>query len=80
LNSLKNGRQELALQLSEDLKKFHTGQVLVAWDSQRTKQQTQLESLGVPCMFVTSEPAATQRQQKVLRILLESINESEDMS
>ncbi|KAG9101084.1 hypothetical protein FS749_010490 [Ceratobasidium sp. UAMH 11750] len=71
--------QGLASQLSEDLKKFHLSRVLVAWDAQRTKQQSQMEALGVPCMFVTSEPAALQRQQKVLRILLESINESEDM-
>lgn len=69
----------MALQLSVDLKKFHASRVLVAWDAQRTKQQTQLEALGVPCMFVTTEPAALQRQQKILRILLESINESEDM-
>jgi hypothetical protein len=62
------------------LKKFHSSRVLVAWDAQRTKQQSQLEGLAVPCMFVTSEPAALQRQQKVLRILLESINESEDMA
>lgn len=67
------------MQLAEDLKKFHANRVLVAWDAQRSKQQSQMESLGVPCMFVTSEPVALQRQQKVLRILLESINESEDM-
>ncbi|KAH7343850.1 hypothetical protein B0J17DRAFT_644227 [Rhizoctonia solani] len=71
--------QDLDSQLVEDLKKFHTNQVLVSWDAQRTKQQTQLESLGVPCMFVTSDSAALQRQQKVLRILLESLSESEDM-
>ncbi|KAG8695239.1 hypothetical protein FRC09_009283 [Ceratobasidium sp. 395] len=71
--------EELASQLAADLKKFHLSRVLVAWDAQRTKQQSQMEALGVPCMFITSEPAALQRQQKVLRILLESINESEDM-
>ncbi|CAE6444791.1 unnamed protein product [Rhizoctonia solani] len=71
--------QDLESQLAEDLKKFHANQVLVSWDAQRTKQQTQLESLGVPCMFVTSDPAALQRQQKVLRIVLDSLNESEDM-
>ncbi|CAE6455744.1 unnamed protein product [Rhizoctonia solani] len=71
--------QDLDSQLAEDLKKFHTNQVLISWDAQRTKQQTQLESLGVPCMFVTSDPAALQRQQKVLRILLESLSESEDI-
>ncbi|KAF8607648.1 hypothetical protein BDV93DRAFT_274942 [Ceratobasidium sp. AG-I] len=72
--------EELASQLAADLKRFHTSRVLVAWDAQRSKQQSQMESLGVPCMFVTAEPVALQRQQKVLRILLESINESEDMS
>ncbi|KAJ1308599.1 hypothetical protein OPQ81_004297 [Rhizoctonia solani] len=71
--------QDLESQLAEDLKKFHTNQVLVSWDAQRTKQQAQLESLGVPCMFVTSDPAALQRQQRVLRILLESLSESEDV-
>ncbi|QRV87595.1 DiGeorge syndrome critical region 6 (DGCR6) protein [Ceratobasidium sp. AG-Ba] len=71
--------EELASQLAADLKKFHQGRLLVAWDAQRTKQQKEMEALGVPCMFVTSEQAAIQRQQKVLRILLESINESEDM-
>ncbi|CAE6439740.1 hypothetical protein ACGC1H_000821 [Rhizoctonia solani] len=71
--------QDLDSQLAEDMKKFHTNQVLVSWDAQRTKQQTQLESLGVPCMFVTSDPAALQRQQKVLRIILDSLNESEDI-
>ncbi|KAG8796790.1 hypothetical protein FRC12_000040 [Ceratobasidium sp. 428] len=71
--------EELASQLAADLKKFHLSRVLAAWDAQRTKQQSQMEALGVPCMFITSEPAALQRQQKVLRILLESINESEDM-
>ncbi|CAE6409363.1 unnamed protein product [Rhizoctonia solani] len=71
--------QDLDSQLTEDLKKFHKNQVLVSWDAQRTKQQKQLESLGLPCIFVTSDPAALQRQQKVLRILLESLSESEDM-
>ncbi|KDN50907.1 hypothetical protein RSAG8_00536, partial [Rhizoctonia solani AG-8 WAC10335] len=33
----------------------------------------------MPCMFVTSDPAALQRQQKVLRIILDSLSESEDM-
>ncbi|CAE7114495.1 unnamed protein product [Rhizoctonia solani] len=71
--------QDLDSQLAEDLKKFHTNHVLLLWDYQRTKQQTQLESLGVPCMFETSDPAAVQRQQKVLRIIMDSLNESEDM-
>ncbi|GAB1520108.1 hypothetical protein RhiTH_003181 [Rhizoctonia solani] len=70
--------RDLDSQLAEDLKRFHTNQVLVSWDAQRIKQQTQLETLGVPCMFVTSDPAALQRQQKILRILLESLSESED--
>ncbi|KAF8743360.1 hypothetical protein RHS02_03010, partial [Rhizoctonia solani] len=70
--------RDLDSQLAGDLKRFHTNQVLVSWDAQRIKQQTQLETLGVPCMFVTSDPSALQRQQKILRILLESLGESED--
>lgn len=36
-----------------ELKKFDSERVLPAWDGLVTKQQTTLESLGVPAMYVT---------------------------
>ncbi|KAF7792109.1 hypothetical protein EIP86_003139 [Pleurotus ostreatoroseus] len=40
-----------------DLQKFDTERALPAWDGLIAKQQTTLESLGVPAMFLTTEPA-----------------------
>jgi hypothetical protein len=41
-----------------ELRKFDEGRVLKAWDGLISKQQTRLESLGVPNMFVGSQPQA----------------------
>lgn len=40
--------------LVNELKKFDVERALVAWDSLVVSQQRTLESLGVPCMFVSS--------------------------
>ncbi|KAH9950101.1 Alpha/Beta hydrolase protein [Amylocystis lapponica] len=49
-----------------DLKKFDTERALVAWDGLVTKQQTTLETLGVPSMFPSA--SKTDRELSILQI------------
>ena len=41
----------------KELRKFDTERVLVAWDALVAKQQTSLENMAVPAMFVTDTKA-----------------------
>lgn len=41
----------------KELQKFDVERAMAAWDGLISKQQTELESLGVPSMFPTSEVA-----------------------
>lgn len=43
-----------------EMRKFDKERVLPAWDGLMARQQGQLETLGVPNMFVTSDPQATE--------------------
>ncbi|KAI0921979.1 hypothetical protein AcW2_006798 [Taiwanofungus camphoratus] len=52
-----------------ELKKFDSERVLPAWDGLVTKQQTTLESLGVPAMYVTVALADRERQQRIMTVL-----------
>ncbi|KAH6915222.1 hypothetical protein BKA70DRAFT_1258328 [Coprinopsis sp. MPI-PUGE-AT-0042] len=53
-----------------ELRKFDEGRVLNAWDGLISKQQTRLESLGVPNMFVGSHPQARQKQAQIMQVLV----------
>jgi len=53
----------------KELERFDGQRALPAWDSLVAKQQTILESLRVPAMFVTSEPSDRERQQRVVHVL-----------
>ena len=44
----------------KEMGKFDRERVLPAWDGLITRQQGQLEALGVPNMFVTSDPRDTE--------------------
>jgi hypothetical protein len=44
----------------KEMCKFDRERVLPAWDGLITRQQGQLEALGVPNMFVTSDPRDTE--------------------
>ncbi|THH33740.1 hypothetical protein EUX98_g471 [Antrodiella citrinella] len=52
-----------------ELVKFDTERALPAWDALISKQQTELESLGVPAMYLTSFTADRERQQRVVQVL-----------
>ncbi|TCD70468.1 hypothetical protein EIP91_003229 [Steccherinum ochraceum] len=52
-----------------ELNKFDTERALPAWDGLISKQQTELEGLGVPAMFLTTLTADRERQQRVVQVL-----------
>ncbi|TEB35538.1 hypothetical protein FA13DRAFT_1352156 [Coprinellus micaceus] len=54
----------------KEMCKFDRERVLPAWDGLITRQQGQLEALGVPNMFVTSDPRDTERQKQIINVLL----------
>jgi hypothetical protein len=51
----------------KEMKRFDTERALVAWDGLVVKQQTALENMGVPTMFVTD--ISTDRQVCPLKSL-----------
>ncbi|KAH8105493.1 hypothetical protein BXZ70DRAFT_904660 [Cristinia sonorae] len=51
------------------LEKFDLERALSAWDGLVSKQQAELEGLGVPSMFVTTLTTDRETQQKVVRVL-----------
>ncbi|KAI0092554.1 hypothetical protein BDY19DRAFT_924975 [Irpex rosettiformis] len=52
-----------------ELEKFDLERVLPAWDGMLNRQQTALESLGVPTMYPTMASAEIQKQVRVLQVL-----------
>ncbi|EMD40994.1 hypothetical protein CERSUDRAFT_44748, partial [Gelatoporia subvermispora B] len=59
----------LSAQFLKELQKFDQERVLPAWDGLITKQQTALESLGVPAMFPTTVGTDRDRQQRIIQVL-----------
>ncbi|PFH52568.1 hypothetical protein AMATHDRAFT_46121 [Amanita thiersii Skay4041] len=53
----------------KELDKFDRDRVLSAWDGLVTKQQTLLQQLNVPTMFVTNDKSTRERQQRVMHVL-----------
>ncbi|KAF5333574.1 hypothetical protein D9611_002295 [Ephemerocybe angulata] len=53
-----------------EIRKFDKERVLSAWDALAARQQAQLEALGVPNMFVTSEPKDKERQKQIIQVLV----------
>ncbi|KAN0097803.1 hypothetical protein V8E55_002249 [Tylopilus felleus] len=52
-----------------DLQRFDKERVLLAWDALIQKQQTALETLGVPIMFATTSQADCEKQRRVIQVL-----------
>ncbi|KAL4075666.1 hypothetical protein J3A83DRAFT_4089001 [Scleroderma citrinum] len=52
-----------------DTQKFDVDRVLIAWDALMEKQQTALETLGVPTMFRTGSQENYEKQKKVMQVL-----------
>lgn len=52
-----------------ELQRFDRERVLPAWDGLITKQQSTLESLGVPTMFPTVVSTERQKQQRVVQVV-----------
>jgi len=52
-----------------ELVKFDTERALPAWDGLISKQQSELEGLGVPSMYLTTLTADRERQQRVVHVL-----------
>ncbi|KAG9317139.1 hypothetical protein JVU11DRAFT_1331 [Chiua virens] len=52
-----------------DLQRFDTERVLLAWDALVQKQQTALETLGVPTMFAATFQAECEKQRRVVQVL-----------
>ncbi|CAL1702086.1 unnamed protein product [Somion occarium] len=52
-----------------ELAQFDLQRALPAWDGLLAKQQTALETLGVPTIFATSSKADRERQQRVIQVL-----------
>ncbi|KZV90501.1 hypothetical protein EXIGLDRAFT_770740 [Exidia glandulosa HHB12029] len=61
--------QSLNRTFERELIAFDQERVLVAWDDLVTKQQVELERLGVPTMFVTQVQSDRDRQQRVIQVL-----------
>ena len=59
--------QNMKADFAKELEKFDREQVLSAWDDLITKQQSALEKLGVPTMFMTD--SVTDRDVGVERTL-----------
>jgi hypothetical protein len=53
----------------KELRKFDAERVLFAWDGLLQKQQSTLESLGVPTMFPSDLRADREKQQRVVQVL-----------
>ncbi|KAH8923607.1 hypothetical protein BT69DRAFT_147402 [Atractiella rhizophila] len=49
---------------------------LSRWNDFRSSQQAELERLGVPTFFVTNDPPALEKQNKVLTAILVILDES----
>ncbi|KAF8338987.1 uncharacterized protein EI90DRAFT_2436607 [Cantharellus anzutake] len=65
--------EQLEKEFRHELRKYDKERVLIAWDSLTEKQQTTLEKLGVPTMYVTKDPKERARQQKIIDVIVNSI-------
>ncbi|KLO15705.1 hypothetical protein SCHPADRAFT_920183 [Schizopora paradoxa] len=61
----------------KQLDNFNNDRVFPAWDAMMHRQQSKLESLGVPTMYKTESGADRHRQQKIIQVL-EGITSGQD--
>ncbi|KAF8529281.1 hypothetical protein BU17DRAFT_80481 [Hysterangium stoloniferum] len=54
---------------AKELEKFDSERALSAWDALIASQQSTLEGLGVPNMFVTTVKSERERQQRIIQVL-----------
>jgi len=62
--------EQLENEFGRELKKYDRERVLVGWDSLIEKQQSTLEKLGFPTMYVTKDPTERARQQKIIDVII----------
>lgn len=54
---------------------YDLNHVLPAWDALVHKQQTVMESLGVPAMLPSTDPTERGRQQRIIRVMEQGLME-----
>jgi hypothetical protein len=62
-------RKSMSDALQKELRKFDAERVLPTWDKLVQRQQSCLEALKVPAMFVTNDPSDMAKQRRVVNVL-----------
>lgn len=65
----------LQKELDRQLLKFDSEQVLAGWDALVFKQQQALKALNVPTMFATTTEVDRERQQRIIQIISDTLDE-----